>query len=102
MQAVSRPEFALQSVRSYDVEDGKHVRVVAKLSAEERNDSLLESAVSRLSMEPPPNLHTRRRSLSANASGSAPSVITHGPPQFRCAKSAYAAETRDCRSASRS
>lgn len=52
MQAVSRPEFALQSVRSYDVEDGKHVRVVAKLSAEERNDSLLESAVSRLSMEP--------------------------------------------------
>lgn len=52
VQAVSRPEFALQSVRSYDVEDGKHVRVVAKLSAEERNDSLLESAVSRLSMEP--------------------------------------------------
>ncbi|ALR12740.1 hypothetical protein BST43_04000 [Mycobacteroides saopaulense] len=52
VQAVSRPEFALQSVRSYDVEDGKHVRVVAKLSAEQRNDSLLESAVSRLSMEP--------------------------------------------------
>ena len=52
VQAVSRPEFALQSVRSYDVEDGKHVRVVAKLRAEERNDSLLESAVSRLSMEP--------------------------------------------------
>lgn len=52
VQAVSRPEFALQSVRSYDVEDGKHVRVVAKLSAAERNDSLLEAAVSRLSMEP--------------------------------------------------
>ncbi|WP_018180852.1 MgtC/SapB family protein [Jongsikchunia kroppenstedtii] len=51
VQSVSRPEFALRSVRSFDLDDGR-VRVVAKLLAAERDDSLLESAVSRLSMEP--------------------------------------------------
>lgn len=51
VQSVSRPEFALRSVRSFDLDDGR-IRVVAELLAAERDDSLLESAVSRLSMEP--------------------------------------------------
>lgn len=52
VQAVSIPEFQLRSVRSFNEDDGKHVKVIAHLSAPERNDSLLEAAVSRLSMEP--------------------------------------------------
>lgn len=51
VQAVSRPEFQLRSVRSSRIDGGK-VTVLAELSAAERDDDLLEDAVSRLSLEP--------------------------------------------------
>lgn len=51
VQAVSRPEFALLAVHSRDEAAGKVV-VAAELSAERRDDRLLEQAVSRLSLEP--------------------------------------------------
>lgn len=51
VQAISRREFQLQSVRSSRIEDDK-VTVTATLSAAERDDDLLEDAVSRLSLEP--------------------------------------------------
>ncbi|GAC1371972.1 MAG: MgtC/SapB family protein [Pseudarthrobacter sp.] len=51
VQAVTRTEFRLHSVESFDVGDGL-VRVQAAVTALERDDRLLESAVSRLSLEP--------------------------------------------------
>ncbi|MER2207467.1 MAG: MgtC/SapB family protein, partial [Rhodococcus sp. (in: high G+C Gram-positive bacteria)] len=39
-------------VQSFDIPDSDRVRVVAELAAAERDDGLLESAVSRLSLEP--------------------------------------------------
>lgn len=52
VQSISRPEFQLRSVQSFDILDSDRVRVVAELAAAERDDGLLESAVSRLSLEP--------------------------------------------------
>ena len=52
VQSISRPEFQLRSVQSFDISDSDRVRVVAELAAAERDDGLLESAVSRLSLEP--------------------------------------------------
>ena len=52
VQSISRPEFQLRSVQSFDIPDSVRVRVVAELAAAERDDGLLESAVSRLSLEP--------------------------------------------------
>ncbi|MFI1796638.1 MgtC/SapB family protein [Streptomyces sp. NPDC020379] len=51
VQAVTRPGFRLRSVHSSDAETGK-VMVAADLTTERRDDSLLEGAVSRLSLEP--------------------------------------------------
>ncbi|WP_024796916.1 MgtC/SapB family protein [Tomitella biformata] len=51
VQAISRPEFQLRSVRSSRTEKGT-VTVLAELTATERDDALLEDAVSRLSLEP--------------------------------------------------
>ncbi|MEW1675327.1 MgtC/SapB family protein [Streptomyces noursei] len=51
VQSVARPGFQLHSVYSRDVEEGK-VTVAAELTTERRDDSLLEAAVSRLSLEP--------------------------------------------------
>ncbi|WP_235094886.1 MgtC/SapB family protein [Streptomyces sp. A1-5] len=51
VQAVARPGFRLRSVYSRDAEEGK-VTVAAELTTEHRDDSLLEAAVSRLSLEP--------------------------------------------------
>ncbi|MCC3769938.1 MgtC/SapB family protein [Streptomyces sp. UNOC14_S4] len=52
VQAVTRPGFRLRSVYSNDVETGGKVAVAADLTTEKRDDSLLEEAVSRLSLEP--------------------------------------------------
>ncbi|WP_414167649.1 MgtC/SapB family protein [Streptoverticillium reticulum] len=52
VQAVARPGFLLRSVRSQDAETAGKVIVSAELTTERRDDSLLEEAVSRLSLEP--------------------------------------------------
>ncbi|WP_430332326.1 MgtC/SapB family protein [Rhodococcus sp. ACT016] len=52
VEAISRPEFRLRSVQSRDTADPGQVRVVAELTARRRDDALLESAVSRTSLEP--------------------------------------------------
>lgn len=52
VHAVSLPEFRLRSVQSSDTSTPGEVRIAAELSAKERNDRLLENAVSRLSLEP--------------------------------------------------
>ncbi|WFR71366.1 MgtC/SapB family protein [Prescottella defluvii] len=52
VQAISRPEFRLRSVQSSDTSATGQVEVVAELTAAHRDDALLESAVSRLSLEP--------------------------------------------------
>ncbi|MEU5124966.1 MgtC/SapB family protein [Streptomyces mobaraensis] len=52
VQAVGRPGFRLRSVHSRDAEDAGKVTVSAELTTERRDDSLLEEAVSRLSLEP--------------------------------------------------
>lgn len=52
VQAVTRPGFRLRSVHSQDVETAGKVMVSADLTTEKRDDSLLEEAVSRLSLEP--------------------------------------------------
>ncbi|MEV6670599.1 MgtC/SapB family protein [Streptomyces sp. NPDC051162] len=52
VQAVTRPGFQLRSVYSSDAETGGKVMVAADLTTERRDDSLLEEAVSRLSLEP--------------------------------------------------
>ncbi|MFI1200868.1 MgtC/SapB family protein [Streptomyces sp. NPDC020883] len=51
VQALARPGFRLRSVFSRDAEEGK-VTVAAELTTERRDDSLLETAVSRMSLEP--------------------------------------------------
>ncbi|MFD0382321.1 MgtC/SapB family protein [Streptomyces stramineus] len=52
VQAVARPGFRLHSVYSRDAETEGKVTVAADLTTERRDDSLLEEAVSRLSLEP--------------------------------------------------
>ncbi|TQF73275.1 MgtC/SapB family protein [Rhodococcus spelaei] len=52
VQAITRPEFRLRSVQSFDTPGAGQVKVVAELTATERDDRLLEAAVSRLSLEP--------------------------------------------------
>ncbi|MBH1938388.1 MgtC/SapB family protein [Streptomyces sp. AV19] len=52
VQSVTRPGFRLRSVTSRDVETAGKVAVTAELTTERRDDSLLEEAVSRLSLEP--------------------------------------------------
>ncbi|WP_425426485.1 hypothetical protein [Amycolatopsis australiensis] len=52
MQALSRTDFALRSVTSTNADSTGLVQVRAELSAEQRDDKQMESAVSRLSMEP--------------------------------------------------
>ncbi|MEU7134248.1 MgtC/SapB family protein [Streptomyces sp. NPDC046261] len=52
VQAVTRPGFRLRSVDSRDAETAGKVTVSAELTTERRDDSLLEEAVSRLSLEP--------------------------------------------------
>ncbi|MFJ5675619.1 MgtC/SapB family protein [Streptomyces sp. NPDC093097] len=51
VQALAGPGFQLHSVFSRDAQAGK-VTVAAELTTERRDDSLLEAAVSRLSLEP--------------------------------------------------
>lgn len=52
VQALSRTDFALRSITSTNVEPGGRVEVRAELSADQRDDKQMESAVSRLSLEP--------------------------------------------------
>ncbi|SEQ82092.1 putative Mg2+ transporter-C (MgtC) family protein [Lentzea xinjiangensis] len=52
VQALSRTDFALQSVESTNADRGGLVEVRAALTAEQRDDKQMESAVSRLSLEP--------------------------------------------------
>jgi putative Mg2+ transporter-C (MgtC) family protein len=52
IQALSGTEFQLRGIRSYNTGADHQVSVVAELTAEHRNDSQLEQAVSRLSLEP--------------------------------------------------
>ncbi|QKV73940.1 MgtC/SapB family protein [Amycolatopsis sp. Hca4] len=52
VQALSRTEFALRSVTSTNADAGGRVEVRAELSADQRDDKQMESAVSRLSLEP--------------------------------------------------
>ncbi|MET9291428.1 MgtC/SapB family protein [Streptomyces sp. NPDC003077] len=52
VQAVSRPGFRLRAVHSRDADTRGMVTVAAELTTERRDDSLLEEAVSRLSLEP--------------------------------------------------
>ncbi|MCP2257387.1 putative Mg2+ transporter-C (MgtC) family protein [Streptoalloteichus tenebrarius] len=52
VQALSRTDFALCSVESANTDTGGLVEVRAALSAEHRDDKQMESAVSRLSLEP--------------------------------------------------
>jgi putative Mg2+ transporter-C (MgtC) family protein len=52
VQAISGSKFQLRGIRSYNTDTDHQVSVVAELTAEQRNDSQLEQAVSRLSLEP--------------------------------------------------
>ncbi|WP_226366991.1 MgtC/SapB family protein [Pseudonocardia sp. ICBG162] len=52
VQSLSRTDFALQSVESTNAHSDGLVEVRAALSAEHRDDKQMESAVSRLSLEP--------------------------------------------------
>lgn len=52
VQALARTDFALQSVTSTNTDTDGQVQVRAELSADQRDDKQMESAVSRLSMEP--------------------------------------------------
>ncbi|GAA0583945.1 MgtC/SapB family protein [Streptomyces crystallinus] len=52
VQALTRPGFRLRSVHSQDADAPGKVTVAAELTTERRDDSLLEEAVSRLSLEP--------------------------------------------------
>ena len=52
VQALSRTDFALQSVESTNADRAGLVEVKAALSAEHRDDKQMEAAVSRLSLEP--------------------------------------------------
>ncbi|GAB3150694.1 MgtC/SapB family protein [Amycolatopsis sp. NPDC004378] len=52
VQSLSRTDFALQSIESLNAATDGQVEVRAALSAEQRDDKQMESAVSRLSLEP--------------------------------------------------
>jgi putative Mg2+ transporter-C (MgtC) family protein len=52
VQAISGSKFQLRGIRSYNTDTDHQVSVVAELTAERRDDSQLEQAVSRLSLEP--------------------------------------------------
>ena len=52
VQSLSRTDFALQSIESINAPTDGQVEVRADLSAEQRDDKQMESAVSRLSLEP--------------------------------------------------
>ncbi len=52
LQAISGTTFQLRGIRSFNTDTDHQVSVVAELTAEQRNDSQLEQAVSRLSLEP--------------------------------------------------
>ncbi|SFQ01901.1 MgtC/SapB family protein [Amycolatopsis rubida] len=52
VQALARTDFALQSVTSTNTDTDGQVQVRAELCADQRDDKQMESAVSRLSMEP--------------------------------------------------
>ncbi|TJZ49485.1 MgtC/SapB family protein [Streptomyces piniterrae] len=52
VQAVTRPGFRLRSVHSRYAQTAGKVTVAAELTIDRRDDSLLEEAVSRLSLEP--------------------------------------------------
>ncbi|MGB6165054.1 MAG: hypothetical protein WCF33_11515 [Pseudonocardiaceae bacterium] len=52
VQAISGTTFQLRGIRSFNTDTDHQVSVVAELTAEQRNDSQLEQAVSRLSLEP--------------------------------------------------
>lgn len=52
VQALGRTDFQLASVSSTNTDDAGHVEVRAELAADQRDDKQMESAVSRLSLEP--------------------------------------------------
>jgi len=52
VQALGRTDFQLASVSSTNTDDDGHVEVRAELAADQRDDKQMESAVSRLSLEP--------------------------------------------------
>lgn len=52
LQAIGGTTFQLRGIRSFNTDTDHQVSVVAELTAEQRNDSQLEQAVSRLSLEP--------------------------------------------------
>ncbi len=52
VQAVTRPGFRLRGVHSHDAAQPGKVTVSAELTTDRRDDSLLEEAVSKLSLEP--------------------------------------------------
>jgi putative Mg2+ transporter-C (MgtC) family protein len=52
VQALARTDFALRSVTSTNADATGQVEVRAELSADQRDDKQMESAVSRLSLEP--------------------------------------------------
>ncbi|WP_236788022.1 MgtC/SapB family protein [Amycolatopsis sp. GM8] len=52
VQALGRTDFALRSVESTNADTHGRVEVRAELSADQRDDKQLESAISRLSLEP--------------------------------------------------
>jgi putative Mg2+ transporter-C (MgtC) family protein len=52
VQALTRTEFRLQSIASNNTDTNGHVEVRAELVGDQRDDRQMESAVSRLSLEP--------------------------------------------------
>jgi putative Mg2+ transporter-C (MgtC) family protein len=52
VQALTRTEFRLQSIASTNTDTNGHVEVRAELVGDQRDDRQMESAVSRLSLEP--------------------------------------------------
>jgi putative Mg2+ transporter-C (MgtC) family protein len=52
VQALTRTEFRLQSIASTNTDADGHVEVRAELVGDQRDDRQMESAVSRLSLEP--------------------------------------------------
>lgn len=52
VQALARTDFALRSITSTNTDTGGRVEVRAELWADQRDDKQMESAVSRLSLEP--------------------------------------------------
>ncbi|UMO99948.1 MgtC/SapB family protein [Amycolatopsis sp. EV170708-02-1] len=52
VQALARTDFALRSITSTNLDLGGRVEVRAELQADHRDDKQMESAVSRLSLEP--------------------------------------------------